>query len=133
MALTIEIKDGDTVVKSIPISEEAQTCLLNDLVDFPDWVEGMVAGKVNKCKERLLMEWRPRLSGDPRVKHAPTDESELVTFITKRGDYKNRTAQEVKARKLAVARTRSQTEAKVKAGMELEGRVAALEAAVPES
>lgn len=79
---------------TINITSAEQSCLLNDLLDIDDWVQKAVEGKINQCRKRMIQEWQPRLFKDPKVKTMPASESEFISLVMKRADYKNRKQRE---------------------------------------
>ena len=80
----------------INIDDDAEAVLLNDLVDIESWVQGAVAGKISKCRGRMLAEWQPKLFADPVVTELPANEQAVVDMVRGRGDYMNRNARDAK-------------------------------------
>ena len=76
---------------TITLTDLEETCLAHDLLDIQQWLEGAIRGKVSKCKGRLIEQNLPKLLADPAVTTMPATEDELVTFITERDVYLNRT------------------------------------------
>lgn len=80
--------------QGIEISETDALCLKNDILGIEEWLSAALAGKISNCKDRLLLEWHPRLLRDPNVDEIPGNERELVDFITSRSDYQSRSDRE---------------------------------------
>ena len=80
---------GDTTVVLI-LDQPQVHALEHDLVSISDWLKGALAGKVAKCRTRMIQEWIPKLQADPKVTQIPVKEDSLVEFICRRADYKNR-------------------------------------------
>ena len=72
------------------LSSTEEAVLKNDLLDVQDWVDQAIAGKINKCKKRMLQEWLPKLYADESVNQIPASEDEIITMIVARDDYKTR-------------------------------------------
>lgn len=74
--ITLEIPDRDIVIVE------------NDVSDAEEWIKAAWAGKVNKCKERMV-----RNEVDRSVREGstlPTGEAAIIAKALKRSDYKNR-------------------------------------------
>ena len=85
MQITVNISDSDVL------------CLSNDLLDINDWVQKAVAGKIAKCKDRMVAEWLPKLMADPLVESIPANQDQLIALIVARDDYSDRVAREATA------------------------------------
>ena len=72
------------------LSSTEEAVLKNDLLDVQAWVNGVIDGKVNNCKKRMIAEWLPKLYADESVTQIPANEDEVVAMIVARDDYKNR-------------------------------------------
>ena len=75
---------------TISLTDNEVKCLENDLLDIQEWVEQAVRNKVESCKSRLVQEWVPKLMNDESVATIPANESELISAIMVREDYKTR-------------------------------------------
>ena len=80
MALTITVN----------ISDHQEKVLLNDLLDIDVWVQGAVAGKLNKCSKRMSDQARQVLMADADVTTMPATDQGLQEALLARPDYKNR-------------------------------------------
>ena len=78
----------------VSVSAADLKCLENDLLDVEEWIRNAITGKINNCRDRLILEWSPRLLDDPAVKTIPANRDELVNLITARTDYRNRVNRE---------------------------------------
>jgi len=76
--------------QGIEVSETDVICLENDLINIEGWVQEALAGKINNCKKRMLLDWHPRLLDDPDVQSLPGTEEALVSFIVNRPEYLSR-------------------------------------------
>jgi len=84
MALTITVN----------ISDHQEKVLLNDLLDIDDWVQKAVAGKLNKCSERMSDQARQVLMADESVETMPATDQGLQEALLARDDYQNRAARD---------------------------------------
>ena len=83
--------------KTITLTDLQQTILSNDLYNDTDnagldaWIQAAVDGKINNCWKRMQNEWTTKLMNDSSFTDAiPSNQSDFVTLVTARSDYKNR-------------------------------------------
>lgn len=79
---------------TIHLTDAQERCMKHDLLDVETWVQGMVDGKVNSCRKRLIKEGLPRLYADKTLQSIPASEDALEQLITGRPDYQDRAARE---------------------------------------
>jgi len=87
MALTITVN----------ISDHQEKILLNDLLDIDVWVQGAVAGKLNKCSKRMSDQARQVLMADESVETMPATNQGLQEALLGRDDYQDRAARDAAA------------------------------------
>jgi len=75
---------------TVNISDHQEKVLLNDLLDIDAWVQGAVAGKLNKCSKRMSDQARYVLMADADVETMPATDQGLQEALLARDDYKNR-------------------------------------------
>jgi hypothetical protein len=87
--------------KTITLTDLQQTILSNDLYNDTDnagldaWIQAAVDGKINNCWKRMQNEWTTKLMNDSSFTDAiPSNQSDFVTLVTARSDYKNRKARD---------------------------------------
>lgn len=87
--------------KTITLSDTQQKILSNDLYNDTDnagldtWIQAAVDGKVNNAWKRFRDEWTQKLMDDPSFTDSiPSNQSDFVTLVTARSDYKNRKLRE---------------------------------------
>ena len=74
------------------LSTTEEKILKNDLLDVQEWVTGALDGKINNCWRRFQQEWTIRLMEDESfTDQIPGNQSDFITLVTSRSDYKNRT------------------------------------------
>ena len=78
----------DIAKRTLTTTEES--VLKNDLLDVQAWVTAAIDGKANKCKQRMIAEWLPKLYADDSVDSIPASEDEIVAMIVARDDYEGR-------------------------------------------
>ena len=76
------------------LSSTEEAVLKNDLLDVQAWVNGVIDGKVNNCKKRMIAEWLPKLYADESVTQIPANEDEMIALVVARSDYLNRVERE---------------------------------------
>ena len=84
------------LIITVNVSDDDEACLLNDLLGIDDWVQKAVKGKIEKCRERMIREWQPKLFADPAVTQMPADTDAFIAMVLARPDYSNRAARESK-------------------------------------
>tara|TARA_Y100000034_G_C6784229_1_gene350739 strand:+ start:655 stop:900 length:246 start_codon:yes stop_codon:yes gene_type:complete len=77
---------------TVTISDVDMKALENDLIDVNDWIQKAVAGKISKCKGRMVSEWQKKLIADLTVTTIPADDDQIITTAIARPEYKNRAA-----------------------------------------
>lgn len=82
------------LIITVNISDLDETALKNDLLDIEDWVQRAVAGKINKCKKRLVAQSQQVLTADPNVENMPANDAGIIAAATSRPDYKDRVARD---------------------------------------
>jgi len=84
---------------TITFTDEQEKCIADIIVDFDEWLQGSADGQANQCKKRIIREWQLKLMEDPSVNTIPAVESEFLTAVFARSDYKNRAARDAEANK----------------------------------
>jgi len=75
----------------ITINDTMQAIMNNDLLDIKTWIEEAVAGKQNNCWKRMQTEWTTKLMNDDSFTDPiPSNQTDFVTLVTGRDDYKTR-------------------------------------------
>ena len=75
----------------ITVNDTMQAIMNNDLLDIKTWIEEAVAGKQNNCWKRMQTEWTTKLMNDDSFTDSiPSNQSDFVTLVTGRDDYKTR-------------------------------------------
>jgi len=74
----------------INLTNHEVTCLNHDVLDIQAWVEQMVAGKINNCRDRILHGGIPKMFADTSLGSIPASAEEIVAVIVARDDYKTR-------------------------------------------
>ena len=75
----------------ITVNDTMQAIMNNDLLDIKTWIEEAVAGKQNNCWKRMQSEWTTKLMNDDSFTDSiPSNQSDFVTLVTGRDDYKTR-------------------------------------------
>jgi len=99
MAQTLKIeptssvdKDGNLSI-TISLTPNERKYMLNEILSIEDWVSDAIAGKINKCKKRMMNEWNPKLM--PSF----TDDEVWLDMVTSRPDYENRIKKAEKSKK----------------------------------
>jgi hypothetical protein len=86
--LTIEptsVIDGNGNLQlTISITPNEQKFMLNELESIENWVSNSVAGKLSKCRKRMIKEWNSKIIPEP------VDDSQWLDTITSRSDYDNK-------------------------------------------
>ena len=87
--------------KTITLSDTQQKILSNDIYNDTDnvgidkWIQAAVDGKINNCWKRFRDEWTQKLMDDSSFTDSiPSNQSDFVTLVTARSDYKNRKLKE---------------------------------------
>ena len=84
---------------TVELSDTEQTILKNDLLDLNAWLQAAMTGKVNNSWKRMQSEWTTRLINDDSFTDPiPSNQSDFVTLVTGRSDYKDRKARDEDAR-----------------------------------
>ena len=80
---------------TVELSDTEQAILKNDLVDINAWVQAAMTGKVNNCWKRMQSEWTSKLMNDSSFTDPiPSNQTDFVTLVTSRSDYKDRAARD---------------------------------------
>ena len=75
----------------ITVNDTMQAIMNNDLVDIKTWIEDAVTGKQNNCWKRMQTAWTTKLMNDDSFTDSiPSNQSDFVTLVTGRDDYKTR-------------------------------------------
>ena len=75
----------------ITVNDTMQAIMNNDLLDIKTWIEDAVVGKQNNCWKRMQTEWTTKLMNDDSFTDSiPSNQSDFVTLVTGRDDYKTR-------------------------------------------
>ena len=75
----------------ITVNDTMQAIMNNDLLDIKTWIEDAVGGKMNNCWKRMQSEWTTKLMNDDSFTDSiPSNQSDFVTLVTGRDDYKTR-------------------------------------------
>ena len=81
-----------TITLTVDVTDTEQAILLNDLTSINDWLQGAMAGKKNNCWKRMQQEWTTKLMNDDSFTDSiPSNQTDFVTLVTARSDYKTRT------------------------------------------
>ncbi len=77
----------------VNLTDLQEKILLNDLLDIDKWIQGMVLGKINNCKERAAIQYKEEAlkSGLTSI---PLDPSECASCLFQLKTYMNRTQRE---------------------------------------
>ena len=76
-------KDGNMVV-TITITPNEQIFLKGDLLSIPNWIDQAIAGKIHKCKSRMVTKMDQQLKADPTVTAIPTDETAYLELVAEK-------------------------------------------------
>lgn len=79
---------------TIELDETEQKILLNDLLDWQQWIEDAITNKLANCKSRLIDNGTKTLLKNKSVENIPTDEDLLLDLIFAQEDYKSRIERE---------------------------------------
>lgn len=79
---------------TIELDEIEQKILLNDLLDWQQWIEIAITEKLANCKSRLIDNGTKVLIKNKSVENIPTDEDLLLDLIFSQEGYKNRAERE---------------------------------------
>lgn len=80
-----------TITLTVEVTDTEQAILLNDLLDIDDWLQAAMLGKKNNCWKRMQSEWTTKLMNDDSFTDSiPSNQSDFVTLVTARDDYKTR-------------------------------------------
>jgi len=87
--------------KTITLTEIQQKILSNDIYNDSDnagldaWIQAAIDGKINNCWKRMQNNWTTKLIDDSSFTDAiPSNQTDFVTLVTARSDYKNRKARD---------------------------------------
>jgi len=81
-----------TITFTVTATDAEQKILLNDLLNIDDWLQAAMVGKKANCWKRMQTEWTTRLMNDESFTDPiPSNQSDFVTLVTSRDDYKTRT------------------------------------------
>ena len=90
-----------THTKTVSLTDLQQKILKNDLYSDTDnagldlWIQNAVDGKINNCWKRFRTEWTTRLMDDDSFTDPiPSNQTDFVTLVTARSDYKDRKAKD---------------------------------------
>jgi len=83
---------------TITFTDEQEKCIADKIVDFDAWLQGAADGQANQNKKRIISEWQLKLMADPSVTTITAIESEFLTAVFARTDYKDRSARDAEAR-----------------------------------
>ena len=80
---------------TVELSDTEQAILKNDLLDLDAWLQAAMTGKVNNCWKRMQSEWPTKLMNDDSFTDPiPSNQTDFVTLVTARSDYKDRVARD---------------------------------------
>ena len=71
------------------ITDEEQKILEHDLVNINEWIDGMIAGKINNCMKRAAKDHREILKNEVDAMIPAQDKTAALTLF-ERPNYKNR-------------------------------------------
>ena len=87
--------------KTITLTEIQQKILSNDIYNDSDnagldaWIQAAIDGKINNCWKRMQNNWTTKLIDDSSFTDPiPSNQTDFVTLVTARSDYKNRKARD---------------------------------------
>lgn len=90
---------GGIEVKVVLTAQEKKF-LMHDLLDVTEWVGGMVAGKLNRCSERMAAEHQKRLV-NRGAETVPAKMDALCAAALADPEYKDRPARELQKKQKA--------------------------------
>jgi hypothetical protein len=85
---------------TIELDETERKILLNDLLDWQQWIEDAITNKLANCKSRLIKNGTEQLISTKSVETIPTDETALLDLIFNQMGYKNRVERDMEEEKL---------------------------------
>ena len=81
-----------TITLTVDVTDTEQAILLNDLLSIDDWLQAAMLGKKNNCWKRMQTEWTTKLMNDDSFTDSiPSNQTDFVSLVTARSDYKTRT------------------------------------------
>ena len=89
--ITVIDENGNLNI-NISITSDEQKFMLNELSSIEEWVTNAIAGKLYKCKTRMIKEWNPKFIPEP------INGSQWLDTITNRSDYDTRSEKDEKAK-----------------------------------
>ena len=79
------------ITVTITIDDTDEKVLLNDLLNINTWCQDAVTGKINNSWKRMQSDWTTKLMNDDSFTDPiPSNQSEFVTLVTTRDDYRTR-------------------------------------------
>lgn len=85
-------------------TDDQLNCLKDSLGDetaIRAYIEGIIDGEINRSKKKLIKAWWPKLFADPDVENIPGNESDFLTTVFARSDYKDRAARDAEGKAAA--------------------------------
>ena len=90
-----------TNTKTVSLTDTQQKILSDALYNAADnagidlWIQAALDGKINNCWKRFRNYWTQVLMDDSSFTDAiPSNQTDFVTLVTARSDYKNRKARD---------------------------------------
>ena len=75
---------------TIELDDTEQKILLNDLLDWQQWIEDAIVNKLANRKKALKDFWKDKFEQEKSVENIPTDEDLLLDLIFSQPEYKSR-------------------------------------------
>ena len=75
---------------TITTTDDQDKCLHYVLPDFQEWLRGAADGKINNCTKRFVRDWSVKLNEDSAVTSMPATESDFISTVLARSDYRDR-------------------------------------------